>query len=190
MAPLVWARNTTKTATKNRGVSTVLVSRARRAGEHRPPAECPATLPREVAHAVRDKLPRITGQRAVLPSKTNRCFIAGLIFLAASLHPTPALRCRFCSSRFYCLIRNQVLPLNSHKRVPGGRERRCANRSRSIEWSASGLHRTRPAERRAVFPIRQRNCLWPSLAPRPPSARFLSRFRVRARLVEDRKIHW
>src|SRR5882724_5146359 len=86
-------------------------------------------------------------------------------------------------------MRNQVLPLNSHKRVPGGRERRCANRSRSIEWSASGLHRTRPAERRAVFPIRQRNCLWPSLAPRPPSARFLSRFRVRARLVEDRKIH-
>src|SRR5438874_6250 len=111
MAPLVWARNTTKTATKNLGVSTVPVSRARRAGEHRlpacsirPPAECPATLAREVAHAVRGKLLRITGRRAVLP-------------------------------------------------------------------------------------IRQRNCLWPSLAPRPPSARFLSRFRVRARLVEDRKMH-
>src|SRR6266436_9302533 len=98
MAPLVWARNTTKTATKNLGVSTVLVSCARRAGEHRlpacsirPPAECPATLPGAVAHAVRGKLLRITGRRPVLPIKTNRCFIAGLIFLAASLHPTPAL---------------------------------------------------------------------------------------------------
>src|SRR5438067_12129489 len=98
MAPLVWARNTTKTATKNRGVSTVLVSRARRAGEHRlpacsirPPAECPATLAREVAHDVRGKLLRITGRRAVIQNKTNRSFIAGLIFLAASLHPTHVL---------------------------------------------------------------------------------------------------
>src|SRR4029077_4112911 len=125
MAPLVWARNTTKTETKNLGVSTVLGSRARRVGEHRlpacsirPPAECPATLPREVEHAVRGKLPRITGRRAVLPRKTNRCFIAGLIFLAGSLHPTPALRCRFCSSRFLFLIRKQVLPLTSNRVFP------------------------------------------------------------------------
>src|SRR5438552_18999418 len=92
MAPLVWGRNTTKTATKNLGVSTVLVSRARRAGEHRlsdcsirPPAECPAILTREVAHAVRDKLPRLTGRRAVLPSNTNRLLTAGFTSLAILL---------------------------------------------------------------------------------------------------------
>src|SRR5450759_2155449 len=118
----------------------------------------------------------------------DRDFIAGLIFVAGALHRKPAPRCDFRSSRSWFVIRNRALPQNRHKRVPGGQAPRYVNRWHLIELCASALHRMRLAERRAVSPIPQRDCLWPSQALHLPSAHLWSRFRGRARLVEDHKM--